>query len=224
MQISDLHGAVFGKDNRRLIDKIEAQNPDLIFVTGDMYTNLSGNNGQETALKLLQYLGEHYEVYYINGEHDNDNHEFFSALESSGVHVFNYKDEIITVKNTKLHLYGINNVYYTDTFDLHNAFESDNENYSILLAHSSNFAKFREFGADLSICGDTHGGMFRLPVIGAVYDGSTLLPEQQGIYMKGEYTVDGSTLFISSGLGSYPAPVRFFNRPEVVSIKLAPQN
>ena len=135
----------------------------------------------------------------------------------------NYKDEIITVKNTKLHLYGINNVYYSDTFDLNNAFTPDEENYSILLAHSSYFRRFADFGIDLSICGDTHGEMFRLPVIGALYDGSTFLPDRQGIYTKGTYSLGDSRLFISSGLGNYPLPVRFCNRPEIAVIELAPE-
>ena len=224
VQITDLHGAVFGRDNKRLIKKIEKQNPDLIFVTGDMYSNLSQNNGQQTALKLMQYLGSRYNVYYVNGEHDSENEQFYNSLEESGINILNYKDEVITVKNTKLHLYGINNVYYSDTFDLNNAFEPDEENYSILLAHASNFRKFADFGIDLSVCGDTHGGMFRLPVIGSVYDGSTYLPDRKGIYTKGTYSIGDSRLFISSGLGNYPMPIRFCNRPEIVNIKLTPEN
>lgn len=222
VQITDLHGAEFGKDNINLIRKIENQNPDLVFVTGDMYTNLSGNNGRETAINLLKSLGERFTVYYVNGEHDNDDTEFFNEIKASGVNILNYENEIITVKNTVLHLYGINNVYYTDTFDLHNAFVSDSNNYSILLAHSSNFKKFAEFGIDLTVCGDTHGGMFRMPLVGAVYDGNTLLPERYGTYIKGTYTLGDSNLFISSGLGNYPFPIRFCNRPEIAVIKLAP--
>lgn len=224
VQITDLHGAVFGKDNKHLIDKIEKQNPDLIVVTGDMYSNMSANNGKETVLSLLKRLAEKNDVYYINGEHDSEDGAFYSELESSGVNVMNYKDEIITVKNTKLHLYGINNVYYSDTFNLHNAFEPDDENYSILLAHASFFERFADFGIDLSICGDTHGGMFRLPVLGAVYDGATYFPERNGQYMKGTYTIGNSNLFISSGLGNYPVPARFCNRPEIVNIRLAPES
>ncbi|MCQ2479174.1 MAG: metallophosphoesterase [Clostridia bacterium] len=224
VQISDLHGAEFGKDNENLIKDIESQNPDLVFVTGDMYTNINGNNGKETALKLMKSLGEKFKVYYVNGEHDNEDAEFFKSMEESGVNVFNYENEIITVKNTTLHLYGINNVYYTDTFDLHNAFVSDSNYYSILLAHASNFKKFEEFGVDLAVCGDTHGGMFRLPFVGAVYDGSVIFPERYGTYMKGTYTLGDSKLFITSGLGNYPLPVRFCNRPEIAVIKLAPNN
>lgn len=223
VQITDLHGAVFGKDNKRLIRKIEKQEPDLVVVTGDMYTNHTENGGQDEALQLMKRLGENFNVYYINGEHDSENESFYSAMEESGVKILNYKDEVIRIKNTNLHLYGINNVFYSETFNLKNAFEPDENNYSVLLAHASNFQKFADFGIDLSICGDTHGGMFRLPYFGAVYYDHNLMPDRNGFYVKGTYTIGDSTLFVSSGLGAYPLPIRFFNRPEIAVIRLAPE-
>ena len=67
-----------------------------------------------------------------------------------------------------MRLYGITNVYYTDTFDLTNAFTLDQSVYNILLAHITNFEDFADFGMDLSICGDTHGGQVRLPYLGGL--------------------------------------------------------
>ena len=53
VQLSDLHNKSFGKDNSRLIHAIREQNPDLIIVSGDMYTSLPG---KETiaAQKLME--------------------------------------------------------------------------------------------------------------------------------------------------------------------------
>ena len=36
VQLSDLHGAVFGEDNQQLIDAVREQEPDYIFLTGDL--------------------------------------------------------------------------------------------------------------------------------------------------------------------------------------------
>ncbi len=221
VQISDLHSASFGEGNSTLIEKIKKQSPDIIAVTGDMHTS-NDTKGEETARNLLTKLTEIAPVYYVNGEHDLKK-SFSESLSECGVNVLNYKDEIVTVNDTELHLYGITNVYYTPTFDLANKFEPDSERYSILLAHINKFGKFADFGIDLSLCGDTHGGMFRLPFVGAVYtpDGG-LFPELSGKYVEGMYEKNGKRMFITSGLGNYPLPIRFCNRPEIAVIKLKP--
>lgn len=222
VHISDLHDASFGKDNKTLIKRITAQAPDLIAVTGDMFTYES-EIGKKTALNLLESLAEKYPVYYVNGEHDDDE-SFFKDLEAVGVNVLNYENEIITVKNTKLHLYGIDNVYFTPTFDLSNAFTDDEETFSILLSHmATKFDKFKEFGIDLTLSGDTHGGIFRLPFVGAVYDGDKIFPDMNGNLVKGLYEDDGHYIHITGGLGNYPVPVRCYNRPEIAVVKLQPQ-
>lgn len=221
VHISDLHSASFGRNNANLIAEIKRQKPDIITVTGDMYTS-NDSNGEETAQNLLTKLTEIAPVYYVNGEHDLKK-SFSETLSESGVNVLNYKDEVVTINDTSLHLYGITNVYYTPTFDLANKFEPDSERYSILLAHIQNFDKFASFGIDLSLCGDTHGGMIRLPFVGAVYtpDGG-VFPELSGNLIKGMYQKNGKRMFITSGLGNYPLPIRFCNRPEIAVLKLKP--
>ena len=36
VQISDLHDATFGKHQSKLVKKVKDENPDLIFITGDL--------------------------------------------------------------------------------------------------------------------------------------------------------------------------------------------
>ena len=103
-------------------------------------------------------------VYFVNREHDCDE-KFIQNLKDNEVNVLDYKKEAIAIKNTKINLYGITNQYYSATFDLKNAFEINKEEYNILLAHISNFEEFEQFGIDLSLCGDTHGGQVRLPFL-----------------------------------------------------------
>ena len=108
-----------------------------------------------------------------------------------------------------------------------NAFEINKEEYNILLAHISNFEEFEQFGIDLSLCGDTHGGQVRLPFLGAIINRGIWFPEivQTGLnvetnYIKGLYSINNSYLYVSSGLGNYPISIRLFNRPEIAVIKL----
>ena len=182
--------------------------------------------GKQIALKLLQELAKSYKVYFVNGEHDCDE-KFIQNLKDNEVNVLDYKKETIAIKNTKINLYGITNQYYSATFDLKNAFEINKEEYNILLAHISNFEEFEQFGIDLSLCGDTHGGQVRLPFLGAIINRGIWFPEivQKGLnvetnYIKGLYSINNSYLYVSSGLGNYPISIRLFNRPEIAVIKL----
>ena len=127
--------------------KIEKEKPDIICVTGDMYT-AKDEKGKQIALELLQELAKSYKVYFVNGEHDCDE-KFIQNLKDNEVNVLDYKKEAIAIKNTKINLYGITNQYYSATFDLKNAFEINKEEYNILLAHISNFEEFEQFGIDL---------------------------------------------------------------------------
>ena len=95
VQISDLHGASFGKDNEALIRAIRAENPDLICVTGDMYT-AGSERGRNTAFHLLTQLAQEYPVYSVNGEHDA-NDAYMEQLRENGVHVLDYETDRLVI-------------------------------------------------------------------------------------------------------------------------------
>lgn len=69
IQISDLHGKSFGKNNDKLIQYIDKEKPDVIFVTGDMIE--SDKKNYEPVYQLLKHLSEKYKVYYITGNHEH---------------------------------------------------------------------------------------------------------------------------------------------------------
>ncbi len=221
VQLTDLHGASFGKDNGHLIAAVREADPDFVVATGDMFT-AGDKKGEDTAVSLLGALAELYPVYSVNGEHDDDK-DYERRLTRAGVDVLDYEWRDIKAGANTVRLYGITNVYYTDTFDLHNEFDLDQNYYNILLAHISNFEDFAGFGMDLSLCGDSHGGQIRLPYIGGLNNRGEWFPElsdDDAKYVKGLYEDGEKKLFVSSGLGNYPIPVRFFNRPEIAVIHL----
>lgn len=221
VQLTDLHGAVFGEENDKLIARIQAADPDFIVATGDMYT-AGDAQGQDTAVALLGRLAQDYPVYSVHGEHDNER-DYEARLTEVGVDVLDYEYRDISVGSSLVRLYGITNVYYTDTFDLTNEFVLDQSVYNILAAHINNFEDFAAFGMDLSLCGDSHGGQIRLPFVGGLVNQGVWLPERgdgNEKYTKGLYQSGDKALFISSGLGNYPVAVRFLNRPEIAVIHL----
>ena len=228
--ISDQHAAKFGISNSTILRTVEKAEPDLVFVLGDMYTSGSSWELIQKPVKLTEGLvSAGYPVYCVTGEHDYDD-RYVEEMKKAGAKVLDYAEERISVKGSSLRIIGIDNVYYSPTFDLRNEYDLDDDSFNILLAHIPNYEKFADFGADLTLCADTHGEMARLPFgLGPVYCSEKgvwlpkLLHKELEIYDKGFYGYDGGSMYITSGIGVYPVPVRFCNRPEVVVMDIEPK-
>ncbi|MBP5379822.1 MAG: metallophosphoesterase [Ruminococcus sp.] len=228
--ISDQHATKHGIKNSKILEKITEASPDIVFILGDMYTRESDWELVQKPIDLTSdIVAAGSPVYCVTGEHDTDQ-RYISELKKAGAHVLSYEEDTVEVNGNRLHIMGIDNVYYSPTFDLSTVFSVDESCYNILLAHIPNYVKFADFGADLTLCGDTHGEMAQLPFgAGPIYCSDTkswfpkLLHKEQKIYDKGFFDYDGGTMFITSGIGVYPAPVRFNNRPEVVIMDIRPK-
>jgi predicted MPP superfamily phosphohydrolase len=102
--------------------------------------------------------------------------------------------------------------------DLHGALRQIKDDApAILLAHEPFiFPKVPDRVA-LTLCGHTHGGQVRFPIIGAPF-----APTREGVkpYVYGVYGEDQRRLVVSGGLGTSHLPVRFMCPPEVVCVTL----
>ncbi len=217
--ISDLHG----DDNSNTANLIAEQNPDLIFVLGDMYTQYRYEQ-IDTAIRLIEALSNVAETYVVTGEHDTDQSYTDKLNSLKNVHLMNYKKDDLSINGTEISIYGIDNVYFSSTFDLHNEFEEpDQDRLNILLSHIPETEDFADFGVDIVFSGDTHGGMIRLPFVGSLYYNGYVLPKltyPERMTDKGLFSFDNKQIFVTSGIGNYPVPLRFLNRPEVCMITL----
>lgn len=225
--ISDCHVTEHGISNKTILRRVIKNQPDIILVMGDMYTRHSPENLMRIPVELTaDIISEGYPVYFVTGDHDTDQ-SYIDAMQNAGAVLMNYSSVITDINGNNIQLMGIDNVYYSPTFNLNNAFSINPDCYSILMAHIPNYEKFAAFGADLTVCADTHGGMVQLPFLGAMVDSATMqwFPEMHGkkVYDKGLFDYDGGTMFITSGIGVSPAPVRFNNRPEFVVIEVTPE-
>lgn len=218
--ISDTHSTKHGISNRKILRRVKKANPDIVLIMGDMYTRNSPEEIRQIPIELTEdIISEGYPVYFVTGDHDTDQ-SYIDTMINTGATLMNYNNEILNINDNNIQLFGIDNVYYSPTFNLHNEFSINPEYYSILMAHIPNYEKFADFGTDLTICADTHGGMVQLPFLGAMIDSGSMqwFPEIHGkkVYDKGFFDYEGGTMFITSGIGVSPAPVRFNNRPEIV--------
>lgn len=236
LQLSDLHSKKFGKDNDRLIKKINEEKPDIIVMTGDMVDRKDTN--YNNFMSLARVLSKSYETYYIVGNHEQslseDKQRFLlDKLKEIGVRVLDNEKVEITKGSDSINLYGlwINLRYYKDENNGYTKGVSlgtkqmetilgnlDSNSYNVLLAHNPlYFDTYEKWGADLTLSGHIHGGMIRLPFVGGL-----LSPERKFFpkYDAGNYKVSGKDLIVSRGLGNGKLAFRIFNKPEIVVITL----
>lgn len=221
VQISDLHNATFGKDNQRLVKKIEVLNPDMIVITGDMVDYNRPN--VDVALDFATQAAKICPTYYITGNHENwlsegDKQRLLKGLSDAGVICLSDETTDIKVKNSTFTLIGLNDESLRGNTLQNLVKNQDEAQLQILLAHEPQYLeKYAMSKVDLVLAGHAHGGQFRIPFVGG------LVAPDQGFFP--EYTegvhVDGqTTMVISRGLGNSVVPLRLFNLPEVVCIDM----
>ena len=87
---------------------------------------------------------------------------------------------------------------------------------NILLMHYPAWAKlFTDQTFDLLLAGHSHGGQVRIPFYGPI-----IVPFGVDEYDLGLFQTKAGPLYVSSGIGWYPIPVRFNCRPEITVIEI----
>lgn len=232
--LADLHNKKYGKGNHLLLQAIEEQKPDGIWIAGDMLTAKPGKS-LEPATEILSALSEKYPIFYANGNHEHrlklypktygDMHKKYAEnLEKIGIQplVNTYRE----IEDLNITIYGaeIDKLYYkrfviphmeeaylTETLGKPSA-----EKYIVLLAHNPDFFPvYAQWGADLVLSGHVHGGMVRIPGWkGVLSPNIRFFPKYDG----GKFEEGKSTMILSRGLGMHTIPVRLFNPGELIVI------
>lgn len=100
--------------------------------------------------------------------------------------------------------------------------QADPSRFNLLLSHVPAFAHEQlEQSIGLILCGHTHGGQLRLPLLPPLY-----LPRFSGRFVAGLYQVGryDTSLYVNRGIGTSVLPVRLACRPEITLITLTGQS
>jgi hypothetical protein len=223
LQISDLHSKSFGKDQKRLVNKIIDVAPDLIVVTGD--TVDSKNYNEDVCLPLFTQIVQVAPVYFVTGNHEAWSKEydhFEKAVKATGVNVLRNEKTFIYLNNSSLQLLGIDDpdmmTYDNIESKLNELIDQSNDDLTILLSHRPELIDiYAKYGIDIVFSGHAHGGQIRLPFTqGIVAPNQGWFPE----YTSGLYEMDDTKMIVSRGLGNSIIPQRLFNKPELVIVTL----
>ncbi|RLJ91063.1 metallophosphoesterase [Planococcus citreus] len=226
VQVSDLHNAEFGDQQQSLLDKVEAANPDAIFITGDLID--SDRYDLERSLAAVDGLVEMSEVYYVIGNHEVSSNrlddEIVPALEERGVEVLRNRSLMWEQDGEAIQIAGIDDplmdIYlHEEEFTRNSIAEAGlNDAFTLLLAHRpEQLETYASEGIDVVFAGHAHGGQIRIPGLGGlIAPGQGWFPSMtEGVFESGD-----TQLVLSRGLGNSGFPLRVFNLPEVVVVTL----
>lgn len=224
--LGDLHSADFGGDNRDLLEAVEKTGPEYIFLVGDILDAFHEIPEGYTE-RIAGGLAAIAPTYYVTGNHEwaiGGVPELKQTLTGQGVEVLSNELTVLRRGGDSILLAGIDDPNgYADqkspetlAAELYAAY---GDPFWILLAHRNDHfpTQYCTLGADLVVSGHGHGGLVRLPFTdGLVSTDRTFFPS----YTAGLYQKNGSTLFVTRGLGNSGKTFRLFNRPEVAVLTL----
>ncbi|MDD5071854.1 MAG: metallophosphoesterase [Patescibacteria group bacterium] len=232
--LSDLHlGEILGnRFLKRVVEKTNSLNPDIIAITGDLFDGLDGNLNSFSG--LLGALKAPKGVFYVIGNHEIylGLEEALGALEETGIRVLD--DEMAEIGG--LQVIGVsypglsldrfeknikNNydpekpailLYHAPVDILSGQANGDNPRKDIYLSPYTDFSAAKNFGIDLQLSGHTHAGqIFPFNIItGLIYGG-----RDYGLHRDGDFT-----LYATSGAGAWGPTMRTGSRSEIVLITL----
>ncbi|MDY7232022.1 metallophosphoesterase [Hyalangium rubrum] len=210
--LTDLHIREWGRREQKLLRLLEAEQPDLIVITGD-----TASPGVTDAVRaqLLSKLRAPLGVYATRG-----NWEFWAPMEDEESLYRNAGIQVLLNGSHKVAdavwLVGLDDAL-AGTPDLAQAFTGLPPGAPcVTLFHSPSIASEIGGKCPLALTGHTHGGQVRLPGLGALW-----LPPGSGPYEAGWYDVQGTRMYVSRGLGNSLLDLRFLCRPELAIITLS---
>ncbi|MGF6906005.1 metallophosphoesterase [Fusobacterium sp. PH5-44] len=229
--ISDLHNCYYGENQSELLEAIEKENPNIIFLVGNIADEKIPIAG---TIDLLEGIYKKYKVYYVPGNSEYNSKrikEIKDTVLSYGIEYLEGNTKKYPDDNIEECVYvsGITdplNPYEKTLLQLKKAYDQiDNiDGFKILLAHRpERIDEYLERNYDLIVSGHGNGGYWRIPYIFP----NGLFAHEQGFFPK--YTSNlysheqnGHTTkhIVSRGLSKKTLAPRIFNRPELVIINI----
>ncbi len=221
VQLTDLHigDGIDRAQLTKIVKVVNAQNPDLIVLTGDYITR-----NPELQAKLLTSTLAGFQArdrtLAVLGNHDAFNGNAPSVRKSifnSGVTLL--ENEVYTAKRNgaTLSIAGVGDVWAQQAKLDRVLAQLPTTGAAIMLAHEPDFADETaatgRFGLQLS--GHSHGGQVRIPFVKKKY------PDYGTKYPIGRYQVGNMIQYTSRGVGFPGIHARFNCRPEISVFNLA---
>ena len=222
VQISDLQVSEYFETNRldKVIEKVNAQNPDILLFTGDLFDNYSKYPEQMAPMiEKLKAFKANIGKYAVWGNHDYGGgavRVYEDVMSAGGFVVLRNQGETLTLSDGRQVFLGglddslLGNPSVSDTLAYR-----QNYDYAITMTHEPDVADgFIGTDTQLVLSGHSHGGQVWLPF----FPIKNVLAEK---YTRGLYQLDAITqLYVNTGIGTTSIHARFGVIPEVTQFTI----
>ncbi len=237
VHISDAHlGRIHGRSfARKIVEKINKQDPDLILITGDLFDGIGSD--LDTYANILNKLESRQGIYFVTGNHEGylGVERIIKALENTKINILNNElveidgvqiigvsfpelDKLKENKNIIMEIEGYNPdlpnilLHHEPVSIEQKGEDSFDRQSSSYFSPDTDYTIAKESGINLQLSGHTHKGQF-FPfdlITKKIYNG----------YDYGLFTKDDFNIYITNGVGTWGPPIRTGNRSEIVVFEL----
>ncbi|HEX5473843.1 MAG TPA: metallophosphoesterase [Vicinamibacterales bacterium] len=187
-----------------------AERPDLIVLGGD-YVTWGDRRYVHPSADALAPLAAPHGVLAVLGNHDDDR-DMPAALAAKGFTVLKDARTRLTIRGEPMDFIGVR--YWTHRLADIARIARGTLPYALLLAHTpKRLTEATQLSIPAVLSGHTHGGQIVLPIIGPI--AAREFPVIAGLARR-----QGTTIFVSRGVGTVYVPVRINCPPEVAVLTL----
>ncbi len=222
--VSDLHCRRYGKNQSRIREILQREQPDLVIIPGDLFDY----NRDYTPCFELADAVRPYPSLYVTGNHDiyleDEIEGLKQQLREYGVHVLDDQEFFFEKDGDVLDVLGLADMgRQPDKTPSAVSSLFTKDAFRILISHRNNhFDYYGMVDCDLVISGHAHGGQWCIP-----FTKQGIYAPQSGFFPKHTHGVmeNGDHLFyVSRGLASgNPYIPRLYNNPEVGILHIVPK-
>lgn len=237
VQLSDIHlGHFYGpKFLDGLVRRVNALNPELIFITGDLFDGMASDISRFAA-GLNQFKAEK-GVYFVTGNHENyiGLNRALNVLAQTRINIL--QNEVVEIDGLQIigisypGIKGVDQIqglektgptaagreprimlFHTPTNISPKKGDGLDRHFSTYWVPDTNFSAAQKLSVDLQLSGHTHAGQ--------IFPFGYLTKLLYKGFDHGIQRLDDFAIFTTSGVGTWGPPLRTGSRPEIAMIIL----
>ena len=214
VHLTDLHvhSGLHADYYQRAIELAEQTQPDLAVFTGDFIGGIPSLPDLREVLRPIAKV----ETFAVLGNHDywTIPEAISAVVMDTGVRLLTNESITVAVDGREVVVTGYDYPWGIPERSLP---PESNGKLHIVLSHTpDNIYRLAQSSADIVFSGHYHAGQIRLPFLGSI-----VVPSVYGRrFDHGHFVVNGTHLFVSSGIGASRPPFRLYCRPDIFVVDI----